>query len=46
MAKNKPLSCNKTITVSILKQISPGLNKEDFLNILENNIYSELDKMN
>ena len=44
--KNKPLSCNKTITVSILKQISPGLNKEDFLNILENNIYSELDRMN
>ena len=26
---------NKTITISILKQISPGLNKEDFLNILE-----------
>ena len=44
--KNKPLSCNKTITISILKQISPGLNKEDFLNILENNIYSELDKIN
>ena len=44
--KNKPLSYNKTITISILKQISPGLNKEDFLNILENNIYSELDKIN
>ncbi len=44
--KNKPLSRNKTITISILKQISPGLNKEDFLNILENNIYSELDKIN
>ena len=44
--KNKPLSHNKTITISILKQISPGLNKEDFLNILENNIYSELDKIN
>ena len=44
--KNKLLSCNKTITISILKQISPGLNKEDFLNILENNIYSELDKIN
>ena len=44
--KDKPLSDNKTITISILKPISPGLNKEDFLNILENNIYSELDKIN
>ena len=44
--KNKPLSNSRTITISILKQIDPGLNKEDFLNILENNIYSELDKIN
>ena len=44
--KNKQLSNNKTITVSILKRISPGLNKEKFINLLQNNIYSELDKMN
>jgi len=44
--KNKPLSNNKTITVSILKPISPGLDKEKFINLLQNNIYSELDKMN
>ena len=44
--KNKPLSSNKTITISILNPIGPGLNKEEFLNLLENNIYSELDKIN
>ena len=44
--KNKPLKGNKIITISILKSIEPGLSKEEFLNILENNIYSELDKMN
>ena len=44
--KNKPLSSNKTITISILNPIDPGLNKDEFLNLLENNIYSELDKIN
>ena len=44
--KNKPLKGNKIITISILKPIEPSLDKEEFLNILENNIYSELDKMN
>ena len=44
--KNQPLSANKTIIISILKPIDPGLNKEDFLNLLENNIYSELDNIN
>jgi 1-acyl-sn-glycerol-3-phosphate acyltransferase len=34
---------NKTITVSILKPIKANHSKEDFMNILENNIYSELD---
>ena len=33
---------NKTITISILKPISAGLPKEEFIKILENNIYSEL----
>jgi len=44
--KNKPLSSNKTITISILNPIGPSLNKEEFLNLLENNIYSELDRIN
>ena len=43
--KNQPLSTNKTINISVLKPINPGLNKEEFLNLLEKNIYSELDKM-
>ena len=43
--KNGSKSSNKTITISILKPISAGLEKEKFLNILENNIYSELDNM-
>ena len=46
MAKKKPLSNNKTITISILKPINSGLNKEEFLNILQNNIYTELNKIN
>ena len=44
--KNKPLSSNKTITVSILNPIDPGLKKEEFLDLLQNSIYSELDKIN
>ena len=34
---------NKVITISILKPIKPGLQKEEFLKILEKNIYDELD---
>jgi len=34
---------NKTITISILKPINAGILKNEFLKILENNIYSELD---
>jgi len=37
---------NKTITISILKPISAGLEKDEFLKILENNIYKELDIIN
>ena len=33
---------NKTITVSILKPINAGMDKENFLQILENEIYNEL----
>jgi len=44
--KNNQLSNNKTITISILNPISSGLKKEEFLNMLESSIYSELDKIN
>ena len=37
---------NKTLTVSILKSIEPGYEKDLFLEKLENNIYSELDSLN
>ena len=37
---------NKTITISILNAIPPGLSKEEFIKTLENNIYSELDFLN
>jgi len=40
--KNK----DKTITISILKPISAGLTKDEFLKTLEKNIYSELDLLN
>ena len=33
---------NKTITISILEPIPSGLQKDEFIKILENNIYSEL----
>ena len=35
----------KTITISILKPIPSGLPKENFIQILEKNIYSELDNI-
>ena len=34
---------NRTITISILKPILAGLSKKDFIQILENDIYKELD---
>ncbi len=37
---------NKEIIVSILKPISPGLEKDQFIEKLEREIYSELDFMN
>jgi 1-acyl-sn-glycerol-3-phosphate acyltransferase len=37
---------NKTITISILKPIEAGIEKEEFIKILENRIYSELDLIN
>ena len=37
---------HKTITISILKSIPAGLSKENFIQILEKNIYSELNSIN
>ena len=37
---------NRTITISILKPISAGLEKNEFLKTLEKNIYQELDLIN
>ena len=34
---------NKVITISILKPIGPGLQKEEFLQVLQKKIYDELD---
>ena len=44
--KNSIKNSNKEITISILKPISPGLNKDEFLNTLQKRIYSELDLLN
>ena len=44
--KNGMKVANKEITISILKPIEPGLTKDDFIKILQKNIYSELDLMN
>ena len=37
---------HKTITISILEPIETGYSKEEFIKILENAIYSELDLLN
>ena len=37
---------HKTITISILKPIETGLSRDEFLKVLENKIYSELDLLN
>jgi len=37
---------HKTITISILKPIEAGIEKEEFIKTLENRIYSELDLIN
>ena len=43
LAKKGFLKINTILTISILKPIEPGLEKEIFLKDLENIIYSELD---
>ena len=43
--KNGKLEINKTLTISILEPISPGMNSDEFLNLLQKNIYEEIDKI-
>jgi len=41
--KNNILKLNKSITISILNPIDPGMDSKNFVSIIEKNIYSELD---
>ena len=43
--KNGEMKSNKEIIISILKPIDPGLKKEEFIENLEKQIYSELDSL-
>ncbi len=43
--KNGKLKPNNTLTVSILDPIKPGMNSDEFLNILQKSIYEEIDKI-
>ena len=44
--KNGKLSSKKTITISILPAVKPGMNSADFTNYIESKIYNELDIIN
>jgi len=44
--KKGPKNTHKTITISILEPIIPGMSKDEFLEKLEHAIYSELDLIN
>jgi len=43
--KNGILKSNKILTVSVLDPITPGMNSDEFINVLEKNIYEEIDKL-
>ena len=43
--KNGDLKPNKTLIISILDPIAPGMNSDAFLNTLQKNIYQEIDKI-
>ena len=43
--KNGKLKPNKTLTISILDPIMPGINPDEFINILQKSIYEEIDKI-
>ena len=43
--KNGKLKPNKTLTISILDPIKPGMQPDEFINMLQKNIYEEIDKI-
>ncbi len=43
--KNGKLKSNKTLTVSILDPLTPGMDPDVFLNTLQKNIYEEIEKI-
>ena len=43
--KSGKLIANKTLTISILKSIEAGMNSKEFLVVLQNSIYKELDSI-
>ena len=43
--KNGKLKPNKTLTISILDPIMPGINPDEFINMLQKDIYEEIDKI-
>ena len=43
--KNGKLKSNKILTVSILDPIAPGMNSDEFLDLLQKNIFDEIDKI-
>ena len=43
--KSGKLIANKTLTISILKSIEAGMNSKEFLEVLQNSIYKELDNI-
>ena len=43
--KSGMLTANKTLTISILEPINSGLDSKEFLEILQNSIYKELDNI-
>ena len=45
MKVNGELKTNKTLTVSVLDPIEPGMNSVEFINMLQKNIYEEIDKI-
>jgi len=44
--KNGKLNSKKTITISVLPLVKPGMNPTDFTSYIESKIYNELDRMN
>ena len=43
--KNGKFKSKKTLIVSLLDPIKPGMNSDEFINILQKNIYEEIDKI-